>query len=175
MPNTPHATHKKLKVIPLLLKNPTHTQYVIDKAQDPQWPSTDDRYHTDSGDTCRCTLDSSRAKQHIVNEISHALRKVLIFNTNASNPFQTWTQGQWHAQWQKGEDEEHICTMFVCIPVPDYKIKIRIGKNLVWRKTGPTIQDLLNMKSTKGINNMFNNQQLWQEISGIFPPETSSS
>jgi hypothetical protein len=171
MPNTPKATHKKLKVIPLLLKNPEQTEYLIDKAQAPQQTIATIQI---AKILASVPWSPHKVKQHIVNQISHALHKVLIFNTSATNPFQAWNQGQWHADWQQGEDDEHTCTMVACIPVPDYKIKIRKGKNLVWRQTGPAIQALLTRAPIEGINTMSNNQQLWQEISGTLP-ETSTN
>jgi len=166
MPNTPKSTHKKLKVIPLLLRNPEQTEYLIDKAQAPQQTiATIQIAEILAG----VPWAPHKVKQHIVNQISHALHKVLIFNTSATNPFQNWNQGQWHAHWQQGEEDEHTCTMVACIPVPVSKIKIRKGTNLVWRQTGPAIQALLTRAPIEGINTMSNNQQLWQEISGTLP------
>ena len=68
---------------------------------------------------------TDRAKQHVVNEVSQTLHKLLIFNNNLSNPFQTWTQGRWFAQWRQGTDGEHICTLFVSIDVPEQKVKTK--------------------------------------------------
>ena len=34
---------------------------------------------------------STKLQQHVMNEVSHALHKLLIFNKNISNPFQKWT------------------------------------------------------------------------------------
>ena len=65
--------------------------------------------------------------------------------------------------------------MVACIPVPEYKIKIRKGKNLIWRQTGSAIQALLTKKPTEVISIMSNNQQLWQELSGILPETTATS
>lgn len=59
----------------------------------------------------------SRARLHVVNEISQALHKVLKFNNSTSNPFQSWQQGLWFAHWTEEVEGEHICTLFVCITV----------------------------------------------------------
>ena len=48
-----------------------------------------------------------RARQHVVNEISQTLHKVLIFNNNLSNPFQKWQHGNWFACWGEDAEGEH--------------------------------------------------------------------
>ena len=94
MPNIPNATHKKLKVIPLLLKSLEQIEYLIDTAQAPQLTIAPIQI---AEILAGLPWSPSKVKQHIDSQISHALHKVMIFNTSASNPFQVWNQGQWHA------------------------------------------------------------------------------
>jgi hypothetical protein len=60
---------------------------------------------------------TDRAQQHVVNETSHALYKVIVFTNSAANPLQKWQQGRWFASWSKEAEGDHTCTLFVSIQV----------------------------------------------------------
>jgi hypothetical protein len=126
MPNTPTTNHKLLRVIPFLTKNRhlDQAEYLIDR----RGPSFGAIAYVHIAELLAgIPWTQSRARQHVVNEVSQALYKLLIFNNNLSNPFQRWTQGRWFAQWGQGVEGEHICTLFVSIDAPEHKIKPRKG------------------------------------------------
>lgn len=127
VPNIPQAHRKRLKVIPFLINH--KEEYLVDTKAKP---------------SCMITVvqiaellagipwTTNRARQHVVNEVAQALHRILIFNNTTTSPFQKWTQGSWYAQWSHMEGE-HTCTLYVHIIVPEYKIKIRKGRELYWR------------------------------------------
>jgi exonuclease III len=92
-----------------------------------------------------------RARQHIVNEVTQALQKFLVFNSQHTTPFHKWTQGRWYSTWSNTSEGEHICTLYISIDVPESKIKIRKGKNFGWHPIPNIIQALLQEHPTEDI------------------------
>ena len=154
MPNTPTSPRKSLRVIPTLTKNAEQTEHLIDKDQ----PSPNSIAAIPIAEILAgIPWTTARARQHVVNEVSQALHKLLIFNTSAANPFQKWSQGQWHSQWSTSSTGDHICTLHVIIQAPESKIKIRKSKNLGWSRLPDELHRM--------INNNSNTDEI-QELSG---------
>lgn len=107
IPNPPSSTRKTLQVIPFLAKDPLTEQaeYLVDPKTSP--PSAVTHVHI-AELLAGIPWTSSRARQHVVNEISQALHKVLIFNNNTSNLFQKWQQGTWFASWVEEAEGDHV-------------------------------------------------------------------
>lgn len=128
IPNMPSSARKTLQVIPFLTKNPLteHAEYLADHKSSP--PGAIAQVHI-AELLAGIPWTSSRARTHVVNEISQALHKNLIFNNKLSNPFQKWQQGNWFASWVEDGEGENTCTIFVCITVTDQKVKPRKGQN----------------------------------------------
>lgn len=139
IPNTPSTTRKTLHVVPFLVKDqlPEQAEYLVDKKIIP---------HTTIALVQIAELlagipwTTRRAREHVVNETSQALHKVLIFNNNLSNPFQKWSQGRWFANWREDADGEHTCTLIASITVPEAKVKPRKGQNFKWQPIPTEIQ-----------------------------------
>ena len=133
MPNIPTTNSKKLRVIPFLTKNRhiDQAEYLVD-SQGPSFGAIANVHIAEV--LAGIPWTQTRARQHVVDEVSHMLYKLLIFNNNISNPFQRWSQGQWYAQWGQGTKGESICTLYVSIDVPEQKVKPRKGNNMSWRK-----------------------------------------
>lgn len=115
----------------------------------------------------------ARARQHVVNEVSQALHKLLVFNNNVSNPFQQWTQGQWYAQWRQGSDGESICTLFVSIDAPEQKVKTRKGLHLSWRKEPSEVSTLLMERVTDNIQVVDSEYPHWKKMAGRLPEKNT--
>ena len=128
MPNIPSTHKKKLRVIPFLINS--RDEYLVDRKARPT--NTITTVHV-AEQLAGIPWTTPRARQHVVNEVAQSLHKVLIFNNTSTSPFQRWSQGHWHAQWKNTEGES-ICTLYVNLVVPEHKIKIRKGRELVWRK-----------------------------------------
>ena len=107
----------------------------------------------------------TRARQHVVNEVSQSLHKILICNNNVSNPFQRWNQGHWYAQWTLG-GEGHLCTLYVSIDVPEQMVKPRKGINLGWRREPAEITTILKAQVTKAIQVV--TDEHWKKMAGRF-------
>lgn len=84
MPNIPTSSCKTLWVIPFLTKNQDQAEYLVDKSHQPF--SNIALVHV-AKLLAGIPWTTSRARQHMVNEVSQALHKVLIFNNNLFNPF----------------------------------------------------------------------------------------
>lgn len=165
MPNTPSSNHKLLRVIPFLTKN-RHTEqpeYLVDRRG--QSFGTIAYVHI-AELLAGIPWTQSRARQHVVNEVSQALHRILVFNNNLSNPFQKWIQGRWYAQWGQGAEGEHICTMFVSIDVPEHKVKPRKGFQLGWRKEPVEISAILASQGSEDIQTIDPDQHVWQKMAG---------
>jgi hypothetical protein len=150
MPNTPSAPAKKLRVIPFLTKNRhmEQAEYLVDN----RGPSFGVVAYVHIAEVLAgIPWTQVRARQHVVDEVSQTLHKLLIFNNNISNPFQSWNQGQWYAQWAQGTEGESICTLYVSIDVPEQKVKPRKGNTLSWRKEPVEISLLHTSKITEDI------------------------
>ena len=168
MPNTPSANPKMLRVIPFLTKN-RHTKqpkYLVDRRG--QTFGAIAHVHI-AGVLAGIPWTPNRAKQHVVNEVSQVLHKLLIFNNNLSNPFQNWTQDHWFAQWGPGADGEHICTLFVSIEVPEHKIKPRKGFQMGWRREPPEISPTLATLMTDEIQSVDPNHTHWTRMARRLP------
>lgn len=173
MPNTPPSHPKMLRVIPFLTKNrhTEQTEYLVDR----KGQSFGAIAHVHVAELLAgIPWTQARARQHVVNEVSQALQKTLIFNNNLSNPFQRWTQGRWFAQWGSGAEGEHICTLFVSIDTPEHKVKPRKGFQLGWRKEPEEISTLLASPGTEDIQIIDSDQLLWQKMAGKLPSMKSA-
>lgn len=168
MPNTPSTNSKKLRVIPFLTKNrPTEqAEYLVD------------RRGTSFGVVAYVHIaevlvgipwTQTRARQHVVDEVSQTLHKKLIFNNNLSNPFQRWNQGQWYAQWGQKEEGESICTLYVSIDVLEQKVKPRKGNHMGWRKEPVDVSLLRTSQATEEIQLVEPDNPLWQRMAGRLP------
>ena len=115
IPNTPSSTRNTLQVIPVLTKDQLleQAEYLVDKKTPPH-SSVVQVWVAEK--LAGLPWTPTRARQHIVNEISQALHKVFIFNNNLSNPFQTWDQGRWFGGWTEDSEGEHTYTLFVSEP-----------------------------------------------------------
>jgi hypothetical protein len=130
IPDTPMTPMKKLRVLPLISKHQNYSEYLVDSSKLPLAPITSASI---AELLAGVPWTSHRAKLHIVNEVSQALLKVLIFNNQHNTPIHKWEQGRWFSQWSNTMDGEHVCTLYVHIVVPENKIRIRKGKELRWR------------------------------------------
>ena len=168
MPNTPTANPKMLRVIPFLTKNRhmDQAEYLIDRKGQSHGAIA---YVHVAELLAGIPWTQSRARQHVVNETSQALHKLLIFNNNLSNPLQSWSQGRWYAQWDHGAEGEHICTLFVSIDAPEHKIKPRKGLQLGWRKEPVEISSMLASQGTEAIQVIESNCFSWQRMAGRLP------
>ena len=168
MPNTPVANPKMLRVIPFLTKNRHMEQpeYLVDK----RGQSFSAIAHVHIAELLAgIPWTQSRARQHVVDEVSQTLHKSLIFNSNLSNPFQLWTQGQWYAQWGQGAEGEHICTLYASIDVLEQKVNPRKGNNMGWRREPVEISSTLVSHTTEEIHFVESHHTLWQRMAGRLP------
>jgi hypothetical protein len=114
---------------------------------------------------------TTRAKEHIVNETSHALHRVLIFNNNLSNPFQTWNQGSWFASWVEDVEGEHTCTLLVSVAVLESKVKPKKGQNFQWQTVPATIREQIARNSSAMITLV--DEQQWSIMIGKQQPNSA--
>ena len=163
IPNTPSSPRKTLRVIPFLTKNllTEQAEYLVDKKIFPF--TTIVQVHV-AEVLAGVPWSTARAKQHIINETSHALHRVLIFNNNLSNPFQKWTQGCWFANWVEDAEGEHTCTLFVSVAVLDSKVKPRKGQNFQWQLIPVAIRAQIAGKSSETITLV--DEQQWSSMIG---------
>jgi len=165
MPHTPQSNPKMLKVIPFLTKDrqTEKAEYLVDKSTKPHKAIA----HVQVAELLAgIPWTTIRARQHVVDEVSQSLHKLLIFNNNLSNPFQNWNQGRWYSHWARGPEGDHICTLFVCVAVTEQKVKPRKGKNLGWRRVSPEIQSSLRANETEEIQTISEDHAQWQEMAG---------
>ena len=164
IPNLPSSTRKTLQVIPFLIKNPLSEQaeYLVDHKTS---------IHGAIAQVHIAELLAGipwtplRAQNHVVNEISHALSKILIFNNHISNPFQNWQQGTWFAKWGEDAEGENTCTMFVCVAVTEQKVKPRKGQNFRWQQVPKEIRAHLLAHTEDSIAPTFDHQH-WLCMAG---------
>lgn len=164
MPNTPTSTRKKLRVIPFITKNEDIGEYLVDKSS---LPFTSITEVTVAEQLAGIPWTALRAKQHVVNEVTQALHKVLVFNNNLTSPFQKWAQGRWVANWTVNPLGEHTCTLYVCIAVPETKVKIRKGKDFGWKSVPGVIREFLTNTNTEHIQEANLQGRHWQEMAGL--------
>ena len=168
MPNTPVTKNKVLRVIPFLTKNRhlKQAEYLVDR----RGQSFSAIVYVHIAEVLAgIPWTQCRARQHIVDEVSQALHKILIFNNNLSNPFQKWVQGNWYAQWGLGTEGEVICTLYVSIDVPEQKVKPRKGQHMGWRKEPVAISEVRNSLTTEEIHLVSPEHTLWQLMAGRLP------
>ena len=163
MPNIPPSPRKKLRVVPFITKNEDQVEYLVNE-----------------NNTCLMNITevniaellagipwtTNRAQQHVVNEIAQALHKVLMFNNTRTSPFQKWSQGKWFASWTSNRDWEHTCTLYVCIAVPEAKVKVRKGRDLGWRRIPGFIKELISAPQPASIQATTTHGTQWQEMAG---------
>ena len=173
MPNTPVTNHKVLRVIPFLTKNRhlEQAEYLVDRRGKSFGAIA---YVQISEVLAGIPWTQCRARQHIVNEVSQALHKILVFNNNLSNPFQKWTQGNWYAQWGSGAEGEATCTLYVSIDVPEQKVKPRKGYHMGWRKEPVAISEMRNGSTTEEIHPVAPDHTLWQLMAGKLPSKKAT-
>ena len=172
MPNTPHAHRKKLKVIPVLMKAPDQREYLIEKKLNSYTPIA--IAHV-AEILAGIPWTMKRARQHVVNELSQALHKVLIFGNNSFNPIQQWNQGQWFSEWAATPDGEYNCTLYAIIVVTENKVKIRKGKNLEWRHSPTLLKENLAGPKLEDIQELGSEGPQWKEFTGWSDSTTSTS
>ena len=165
VPNVPLSSRKTLQVVPLLTKHQLTEQaeYLTDTKSLPL--SALAQVHI-AELLVGVPWTASRARQHVVNEVSHALHKVLIFNNNLSNPFQKWNQGRWFAHWAQDNDGDHICTIFVSIAVTEDKVKPRKGQYFKWQPVPADIQDQITGHTPESIASVDTEFQSWYDMTG---------
>lgn len=168
MPNTPTANSKMLRVIPFFTKNRhlEQVEYLVDNRGQSFGAIA---YVHIAEVLAGIPWTQCRARQHVVNEVSQALHKILIFNNNLSSPFQKWSQGQWYAQWEKGQEGEYICTLYASIDVPEQKVKPRKGNNLGWRKEPADVSLARTRQHSEEIHLVDPNHNYWQHMAGRIP------
>jgi hypothetical protein len=161
---TPPSPRKKLRVIPILTKNFTHSEYLADNSKHPHSSIT--TVHI-AEVLAGVPWSLKRVKQHIVNETAQALHKVLIFNNQHNTPFQQWDQGLWFSQWDTTGEGEHICTLYASIAAPESKIKIRKGRSIGWRNVPEDVKAILtNTSQAEMIQEVADLQNQWQNMTG---------
>ena len=167
-PNTPSTNPKLLRVVPFLTKNRNieQAEYLVDK-RGQQFGAI--VYVHIAEQLAGIPWTQSRARQHIVNEVSQSLHKLLIFNNNLSNPFQKWSQGQWYAQWGQGSEGANICTLYVSIDTPEHKVKPRKGFQMGWRREPVEVSSLRTVSTTEDIQVVDPDSTLWQKMAGRLP------
>lgn len=164
IPGTPSSPRKKLRVIPILTKNFTHSEYLADNSKHPHSSIT--TVHI-AEILVGVPWSLQRIKHHIVKETTQALHKVLIFNNQYNTPFQQWDQGLWFSQWDNTGEGEHICTLYVSIAVPESKIKIRKGRSIGWRNVPEDVKVILtNTSQAEMIQEVADLQNQWQNMTG---------
>jgi hypothetical protein len=140
IPDTPKTLRKKLRVFPLITKNQSQQEYLVDTSKQTLKPIT--TVHI-AEVLAGIPWDQLRARQHVVNEVTQALHSILIFNNQKTTPFQKWSQGRWHSQWSISDEGDHLCTLYVVIPTPENKVRIRKGKEVEWKSLPGKITELL--------------------------------
>ena len=163
MPQTPPSFRKKLKVVPLLTRNEEQTEYLVNKS--PTLPLSITEAHV-AEVLAGIPWSTIRAQKHVVSETAQALNKVLIFNNTLTSPFQTWSQGKWFANWDISREGEHTCTMYVCIAVPEVKLKIRKGRDFGWRRIPDNIREVLANSPPEQIHVATPHNVQWQAMAG---------
>lgn len=83
IPGTPTTPKKKLRVLPFIAKHPNYAEYLVDNSKLPFAPITSAPI---AELLAGLPWTPHRAKLHIVNEVSQALLKVLIFNNQHTTP-----------------------------------------------------------------------------------------
>lgn len=68
---------------------------------------------------------------------------------------------------------EHTCTLYVCIAVPESKLKFRKGRNLGWSRIPAHITDRLNNTPGDLIHNLPELETIWQSMVEGTPQNTS--
>ena len=112
---------------------------------------------------------SLRAREHVVNEISQTLHKVLIFNNNLSNPFQHWQEGKWFASWGQATEGEQVRTLVVCVTVIEQKVKPRKGQSFRWNPIPEGIKTLIRNHTEEDIAPL-QEQQQWENMATNLSP-----
>ena len=164
IPGTPSSQRKRLRILPFLTKNSSHTEYLVDNSkQTCNTITTVNIAELLAG--VPWTLQ--RARQHIVNAIAQALHKVLIFNNQHNTPFHKWEQGKWFSQWSDTPEGDKMCTCFVSVAVPESKIKIRKGRAIGWKKVPAVINAIVSASQTDLIQDVEENGTHWQEMAGL--------
>ena len=159
IPNTPTSSRKKLRVIPFLTKNQTHAEHLANKSK-PYYTPITTVHIAELLAGIPWTL--TRVRQHVITEVSQALHKILIFNNQSNSPIYKWEQGQWFSYWVR-EEEEHICTLYVTIPIPESKLKIRKGRDFGWMKIPEKVQEALVLQPTEAIQEVVDSSG-WQTM-----------
>jgi hypothetical protein len=103
IPGTPPTQKKNLRVLPFITKNEEHTEYLVDNTTKSFSPITTTHIAVQLACVPWTLL---RARQHIANEVAHALHKVLMFHNQYTTPFQKWSQGRWQLQWTESSEKK---------------------------------------------------------------------
>lgn len=163
IPDTPPTQRKKLRVLPVITKNFTHTEFLADNSKQPHSAITVAHI---AEVLAGVPWTKQRARQHIVNETAQTLQKVLIFSNQHNTPFQRWDQGLWFAQWESTEEGEHTCTLYVSIAAPETKVKIRKGRSIGWRQIPENIKAALISSQADTIRDVADLKIQWQSMTG---------
>ena len=153
-----------MRVIPFISKSQTHTEYLVDNCKQSYTPITI-VYIAEL--LAGVPWTATRARQHIVNELSQALHKILIFNNQNNTPIHKWEQSAWYAQWTLTEEGDHVCTLYSNIAVPEQKLKIRKGREFGWRKTPTAIQAILTEPHLDQVQEVEDMAPHWQAMTGL--------
>jgi hypothetical protein len=163
IPGTPNTQKRKLRVIPFISKNQNHSEYLVDNCKQVFTPITTVYIAEQLAGVPWTVL---RARQHIVDELAHALHKILIFSNQNNTPIYKWEQSTWFAQWTLSAEGDNICTLYANIVVPESKIKIRKGRMLGWRKIPTAIQEVLTNPYTNQVQDVADMSSHWQDMLG---------
>lgn len=168
IPNTPLSSRKTLQVIPLLTKdqNTENAEYLVDKRVLPHRTIVQAQV---AEQLAGIPWTTKRARQHVVDETSQALHKVLIFNNNLSNPFQNWDQGRWFGSWSE-EQGEYTCTLFANVTVLEPKVKPHKGQNFKWQQVPESIREQVARHTTDGISSIEKEHIHWIRMAGAHIP-----
>ena len=164
-PNTPSSTRKTLQVIPVLTKDQLveQAEYLVDKKTPPHSPVV---HVWVAEQLAGLPWTPTRARKHVVNEISQALHKVLIFNNNLSNPFQTWDQGRWFGGWTEDSEGEHTCTLFVSVATLESKVKLQKRQHLKWQPVPVAMHKLIMAHTADCIASTEEHHRQWFQMIG---------
>lgn len=139
-PHTPTSMRKTLRVIPIITK--AHKDEPLEYLVNTKTAASKAITHVHIGELLAgVPWTESRVRQHVVNEVAHALYKVLVFTNPAANPLQRWKQGRWFADWTCELDGDHTCTLYVSVTAHESKIKPRKGHTFGWHKIPQEIRE----------------------------------
>jgi hypothetical protein len=167
-PQTPISQRKTLKVIPILLK--TNKDESIDYLVNLKATTSKIVTQVHIAELLAgVPWTEFRVRQHVVNEVAHALYKILVFTNPSHNPLQQWKQGRWFANWEKDLEGNHSCTLYVGVFAQENRIKPRKGQVFGWHRIPEEIQNRIQAHTADGIERITEDQTHWCRMMQVEP------